>query len=274
MSELICPRCHSPSSQLFDVPPEVSIFLKKNLSKDFIIKKVCGSCGELFKNALQDPNLVPNKTTAENLKRVEAWSRRTEVLRVATNFAKAGKKEEALKSYEEYLKLMEEGLGLPVAQITPQFFRETGRSEEQAVFALVLWDLLLLYDGVNEARQREVATHMTLMSKGLPLAKTLQARIRKQERLAKNKALFKQLNKDFSGGGCFIASFAFENAYAEEVMILRNFRDETLEQSRAGRAFIRAYYKVSPILVKVLSQFPMAKPAIRKIVRFAIQFNK
>jgi len=55
--------------------------------------------------------------------------------------------------------------------------------------------------------------------------------------------------KDLGGRGCFVASYAFEDPYAPEVMILRQFRDEYLQASLGGRRFIRAYYRYSPALV-------------------------
>jgi len=51
-------------------------------------------------------------------------------------------------------------------------------------------------------------------------------------------------------GGCYIATAVYGSYETPEVMTLRRFRDERLEPTAAGRAFIRAYYRVSPTLAR------------------------
>ncbi len=48
------------------------------------------------------------------------------------------------------------------------------------------------------------------------------------------------------GGGCFIATAAYGSAMAPRVVLLRSFRDQYLQATPAGRAFVRWYYRVSP----------------------------
>ena len=46
--------------------------------------------------------------------------------------------------------------------------------------------------------------------------------------------------------GCFIATVTYENADADEVFLLRQYRDNVLNKSVKGRAFIRFYYFAAP----------------------------
>lgn len=52
--------------------------------------------------------------------------------------------------------------------------------------------------------------------------------------------------------GCFIATAAFGTPLAEEVLILSNFRDESLSRRPWGRKLISFYYDVSPSLASLI----------------------
>lgn len=53
-----------------------------------------------------------------------------------------------------------------------------------------------------------------------------------------------------NGGGCYIATAVYGSYDCPQVWTLRRFRDNTLAENWYGRAFIRAYYAISPIFVK------------------------
>lgn len=50
--------------------------------------------------------------------------------------------------------------------------------------------------------------------------------------------------------GCFVATAVYGSYDCPEVWMLRRFRDQTLQRSGVGRAFIRLYYGVSPFVVR------------------------
>ena len=53
-----------------------------------------------------------------------------------------------------------------------------------------------------------------------------------------------------SSGGCYIATAVYGSYDCPEVWTLRRYRDDVLDNSWYGRLFIRAYYAISPRLVK------------------------
>lgn len=55
-------------------------------------------------------------------------------------------------------------------------------------------------------------------------------------------------------GGCYIATCVYGSYDCPQVWTLRRFRDNILAKSIPGRAFIRAYYAVSPTVVKWFGQ--------------------
>lgn len=50
--------------------------------------------------------------------------------------------------------------------------------------------------------------------------------------------------------GCYVATCVYGSYDCKEVWVLRRFRDNTLDATWYGRAFIRCYYAISPTLVK------------------------
>ncbi|MFZ4856113.1 MAG: CFI-box-CTERM domain-containing protein [Desulfuromonadaceae bacterium] len=53
-----------------------------------------------------------------------------------------------------------------------------------------------------------------------------------------------------SGGGCYVATMVYGSYDAPQVVILRKYRDTVLSNYPIGRAFIKFYYKYSPLFVE------------------------
>ena len=53
-----------------------------------------------------------------------------------------------------------------------------------------------------------------------------------------------------SSGGCYVATAVYGSYDCPQVWTLRRYRDYTLAESWYGRSFVRAYYAISPVLVK------------------------
>jgi hypothetical protein len=62
---------------------------------------------------------------------------------------------------------------------------------------------------------------------------------------------------------CFIATAAYGTPMAEEIQILRQFRDEYLLTNAVGRALVGVYYKVSPPIAEFITEHPNLKPIVR-----------
>jgi hypothetical protein len=64
-------------------------------------------------------------------------------------------------------------------------------------------------------------------------------------------------------GGCFIATAAYGTPMAEEIEVLREFRDEYLITNPVGEALMEFYYKVSPPMAEFINEHPTLKPVVR-----------
>jgi hypothetical protein len=82
------------------------------------------------------------------------------------------------------------------------------------------------------------------------------------DREAKRKAEEEAERKRNSG--CFVATACYGNYDAPEVLVLRQFRDDTLLKNSFGEAFVNFYYSVSPFFAKLLSKSDVLKKSVRR----------
>jgi hypothetical protein len=73
------------------------------------------------------------------------------------------------------------------------------------------------------------------------------------------------VHEDFNCGGlwCFIATAAYGTPMAEEIQILRQFRDVYLLTNTLGQALVDFYYRVSPPIAEFITEHPSLKPIVR-----------
>jgi hypothetical protein len=73
-----------------------------------------------------------------------------------------------------------------------------------------------------------------------------------------------------SSGGCYVATCVYGSYDCPEVWTLRRFRDFSLQHRLLGKKFIRAYYRISPKIVKRCGHKKwfnrMMKPIVDRLV--------
>jgi hypothetical protein len=78
--------------------------------------------------------------------------------------------------------------------------------------------------------------------------------------------LYKDSGGRDPGGFCFLATAAYGTPLAEDIDLLRRFRDGWLLTSAPGRAFVTFYYEHSPPLARAIRQSPLLAAATRVLL--------
>lgn len=69
-----------------------------------------------------------------------------------------------------------------------------------------------------------------------------------------------------TGSACFIATAAYGTPGAEQIDVLREFRDVVLLQSTSGSQFVALYYRLSPPLAEVISGNSFLRTMVRELL--------
>lgn len=64
--------------------------------------------------------------------------------------------------------------------------------------------------------------------------------------------------------GCFIATAAYGTPFAQEIDVLRRWRDISLLTNKPGRIFVRFYYAISPPIAAVVAKSEFLRLAVRE----------
>lgn len=66
---------------------------------------------------------------------------------------------------------------------------------------------------------------------------------------------------------CFVATAAYGTPFADEIVVLRRFRDEVLRPNRLGRAFLHAYEQIGPPLAHFIEKSETRRAIARALLR-------
>ena len=271
-----CPRCALQVTELHGVPPD--LLMKIQALGESIAPEVCAGCLSDLKQTAANTSggVLVAQERAKDQQRMQMWKSRVALIRKARLCMGQKMYSDAASAYEKYLKILSIVFDVKKGEsLTPQLFKESARTTELTVVASVYWDLVRIYDTHEKyaERQQIAARQLAVFIRFTPIYPDI---IKKAEAFV-GRARHPQVIKHFlkaaaeSRPRCFIATSAFESPFASEVQILRFYRDQTLRESRFGRAFIFSYYRHSPKIASFLDRHSYLKPAIRAVLRLMIK---
>ncbi len=244
-----CPRCQRQAAGLLRIDPGMRLRLQEAGVGSGTPPQICQNCfAELTSQVSQGAKLRAHKV-AEQQNKLILWKTRL-------NHVKEGRKEHdanalasAAVSLERYIRIVEVASEAPPNGLLPEQFKHPAKAKELPVLIAVMWDLFRIYDSMPRMseRQRQIGFKIAEFAKVTPGGGGVLRQMSKFARISKNKEVVRASLKmaNFRDASCFIATVAFgENS--PEVRILRDYRDEVLENSRAGKIFVKAYYAISP----------------------------
>lgn len=271
-----CPRCGLQVTELHSLTGD--LVEKIRAGGEEVSGQVCAGCISDLKRAAANSSggVLMAQERAKEQHRLQLWKGRVALIKKARLAMSQKLYSEAAVSYEKYIKILEIVFDTkPGDKLKPELFKESARTTELTVVTSVYWDLLRIYDTSDKYadRQANAARQLAVFLRFTPIYPDIIKKAESFAKSAKNPQVVKQFLKMSSASRprCFIATSAFESPLANEVQILRFFRDNTLRHSPAGRRFIFFYYRYSPRIACLLDKQAWLKPAVRGLLRLMIK---
>lgn len=268
MSEVTCPHCQSPATDLLPVSLALRHKFKVIQPNVTLPNAVCSNCIDALNGKLdQRSTILINEKSKEETK-ARLWRSRVTLLKNGRNLMARKSYGEAVVSYEKYLRLLETVFDAKESGLQPEMLKERQSTKELTIIASVYWDLLRVYDTNEKYRKRMEATAQKLVQFApfTPITIDIVKKADSYRSKARNPDIFKQLSRDlmYKKNFCFIATCLFEDPRdGHYINKLQLFRDSVLLKSLAGKVLVFIYYRVSPTLAHTLDHIPWIKAPLR-----------
>lgn len=270
----VCARCGSKTTTIQQLDINIKSRLAEAGLTERLPNEVCMNCFAALKGQLSQSK-VSAREKAKEENRAMLWKSRVPLIKKARQCMASKMYSDAAVSFEKYIRVLEIVFEAKQGGLKPELFKDSANLQEITVVASVYWDLLRLYDTHDKyrSRQDEAAQKLALFIRYTPIYPDIIKKAEVMVRTARNPAAFKSFLKSSSATRprCFIATSAFENPFAPEVLQLCIFRDSRLIKNPMGRFFVKAYYFCSPLISEGLDRVSVLKPIVRWILRRIIK---
>lgn len=211
---------------------------------------------------------------AQHERREKMWEMRKAFIQRGHRAMQIKQYGEAAISYEKYLRVLELVFDVRPGHLTPEVFKEASRTSEMSILAGAYWDLVRIYDASQKFGERQAA-YAAQLAKFAPVTPLHNDIVKQAQDFAKIARHPERVKIFLSAVGkssrCFIASSAYLSPIHDDVMFLRNYRDQVLKQTFLGRKFIYFYYRYSPKVACVLDRHNFLKAPARWALKLVIK---
>lgn len=197
-------------------------------------------------------------------KRKELLRKRIEIAKEGVALYKAGQVIGAMRRYSQYILILEMWKKCGKGGLGPEHFDNKKDLFETVLISGIFWDFSRLYDKSKRPEQRaDLRMYLqkyVAFSKGFPYQPLSKEALRRYLNSGRCTHVddFKWAYKQLGGEKCFIAHALIYELDWQDIRILMDFRDQVLNRSRAGRAFVRVYYGIAPFFAKQIEKLPTA----------------
>ncbi len=267
-----CPQCGMNTSLLHDIDKGMKLRLEKE-GQAIAFDAVCTSCFKALSKNLSNASYLAAEQTIQRNFKDNLWKNRLNLVKQARNLLAMREYAEAAICYEKYIKVVEYVLEKKRIDFKAQLFKDSPR--EVTILTGAFWSLVEIYDMHPKyyAKQQQCATVLAELMPYTNLFTSIIKRASYKRKHSKNPDVYKTILKtsQMSHGFCFIASVAYPDRNDPTVQVLRQFRNQVLTKSAAGRSFIRFYYAWSPGLANRLQHRRAARYVLRKTLPIVAQ---
>ncbi len=192
----------------------------------------------------------------------ELLKKRIDIAKEGMRLMKAGQTIQAIKNYQQYILILEYWKKCGRDGLSIDHFDRAKDLYEIVLLSGIYWDMSKLYDRAKSIDQKQELNlclqKYVVFSKGMPFQTLAGEALRRYlgSGRCKHRVEFKSTYGSLTGDRCFIATSLLDVTEPETIVRLREFRDDTLRRSKAGRLFTRYYYRYSPSLVKRIETLP------------------
>lgn len=264
-----CPKCGNSVSDLLRIDAGMRLRIQETLGEEQVSDEVCPNCYKSISATISRGAKLRAEQTARDQNKLILWRSRVNLVKQGRNLVTQKAYSEAAVAFEKYLRILEVIYDKKPGELAPELFKDSARTKEITVVASVLWDLIRIYDTSPRYgdRQKKAAAKLIEFLKFSPLQSEIIRKAKQFEAQSKNPGVIRDFVKKAGNASarCFIATAAYQDPEALEVLILRNFRDQIIKNSFGGRQVIAVYYFTSPPIAKVIDKSPWAQRALRKI---------
>lgn len=198
-----CPRCAVENIKLIPLPLEMQLGLMNASLKDAQSEGVCSECFKIYKIGMHDKDFLLKKNAELTGKSPRLWKSRMEAIKKGRAAQVNGDFVEAGHQFEEYIRILEICFDLPPGCLNPQVFREQARFDEMKTLTLVLWELIKIYDGKEEAKCEKACQNLLTFVECTTLKTSLIEKVATYQPRALNKKLLKKLHAQLRGETSF-----------------------------------------------------------------------